>query len=113
MRLGIQDRVVQSSAIHSKGTPVQEQNIAFFCLILKGVRSLKNTYFKPRYILVVPMNKQKYEGHLRRTGLFSRLEIVEAVSRVDMYIKISQDFPGYFDAVVNTGELISYYKSDP
>uniref|UniRef100_A0A8B9T8I6 Leucine rich repeats and guanylate kinase domain containing n=1 Tax=Anas platyrhynchos TaxID=8839 RepID=A0A8B9T8I6_ANAPL len=74
-------------------------------LEIEGVRSLKNTYFKPRYILVVPMNKQKYEGHLRRTGLFSRLEILEAVSRVDMYIKISQDFPGYFDAVVNTDEL--------
>ncbi|XP_009697385.1 PREDICTED: leucine-rich repeat and guanylate kinase domain-containing protein, partial [Cariama cristata] len=74
-------------------------------LEIEGVRSLKNTYFKPRYILLVPMNKQKYEGHLRRKGLFSRPEIEEAVSRVDMYIKISQDFPGYFDAVVNTDEL--------
>ncbi|XP_010281092.1 PREDICTED: leucine-rich repeat and guanylate kinase domain-containing protein, partial [Phaethon lepturus] len=70
-----------------------------------GVRSLKNTYFKPRYILLVPMNKENYEGHLRRKGLFSRPEIEEAVSRVDMYIKISQVFPGYFDAVVNTDEL--------
>ncbi|XP_040401953.1 leucine-rich repeat and guanylate kinase domain-containing protein isoform X3 [Cygnus olor] len=74
-------------------------------LEIEGVRSLKNTYFEPRYILVVPVNKQKYEGHLRRKGLFSRPEIEEAVSRVDMYIKISQDFPGYFDAVVNTDEL--------
>ncbi|KFR15367.1 Leucine-rich repeat and guanylate kinase domain-containing protein, partial [Opisthocomus hoazin] len=60
-------------------------------LEIEGVRSLKNTYFKPRYILLVPMNKGKYEGHLRRKGF--------------MYIKISQDFPGYFDAVVNTDEL--------
>ncbi|KAM6301728.1 leucine-rich repeat and guanylate kinase domain-containing protein [Podargus strigoides] len=74
-------------------------------LEIEGVRSLKKTYFKPRYILLVPMNKEKYEGHLRRKGLFSRPEIEEAVSRVDMYIKISQDFPGYFDAVVNTDEL--------
>ncbi|NXX85025.1 LRGUK protein, partial [Urocolius indicus] len=74
-------------------------------LEIEGVRSLKNTYFKPRYILVVPMNKERYEGHLRRTGLFSRPEIEEAVSRVDTYLKISQDFPGYFDAVVNTDEL--------
>ncbi|KAM7131534.1 leucine-rich repeat and guanylate kinase domain-containing protein isoform 1-T3 [Ciconia maguari] len=74
-------------------------------LEIEGVRSLKNTYFKPRYILLVPMNKEKYEGHLRRKGLFSRPEIEEAVSRVDMYIKISQDFPEYFDAVVNTDEL--------
>ncbi|XP_035759781.1 leucine-rich repeat and guanylate kinase domain-containing protein [Egretta garzetta] len=73
-------------------------------LEIEGVRSLKNTYFKPRYILLVPMDKEKYEGHLRRKGLFSRPEIEEAVSRVDMYIKISQDFPGYFDAVINTDE---------
>ncbi|KAF1450090.1 Leucine-rich repeat and guanylate kinase domain-containing protein, partial [Pygoscelis papua] len=91
--------------VNTVSTQFQEQNVAFLCLILKGVRSLKNTYFKPRYILLVPMNKEKYEGHLRRKGLFSRPEIEEAVSRVDMYIKISQDFPGYFDAVVNTDEL--------
>ncbi|KFQ22874.1 Leucine-rich repeat and guanylate kinase domain-containing protein, partial [Mesitornis unicolor] len=74
-------------------------------LEIEGVRSLKKTYFKPRYILLVPMNKPNYEGHLRRTGLFSRPEIEEAVSRVDMYIKINEDFPGFFDAVVNTDEL--------
>ncbi|NXN15042.1 LRGUK protein, partial [Indicator maculatus] len=71
-------------------------------LEVEGVRSLKNTYFKPRYILLVPTDKEKYEGHLRRKGLFSRPEIEEAVSRVDMYLKISQDNPGFFDAVVNT-----------
>ncbi|XP_032842629.1 leucine-rich repeat and guanylate kinase domain-containing protein isoform X2 [Tyto alba] len=74
-------------------------------LEIEGVHSLKKTYFKPRYILLVPMDKEKYEGHLRRKGLFSRPEIEEAVSRVDKYIKISQDFPGYFDAVVNTDEM--------
>ncbi|NXI41393.1 LRGUK protein, partial [Galbula dea] len=74
-------------------------------LEMEGVRSLKNTYLKPRYILLVPMSKERYEGHLRRTGLFSRPEIEEAISRVDMYIQISQDFPSYFDAVVNTDEL--------
>ncbi|KAM6385118.1 leucine-rich repeat and guanylate kinase domain-containing protein [Alca torda] len=74
-------------------------------LEIEGARSLKNTYFKPRYVLLVPMNKEKYEGHLRRKGLFSRPEIEEAVSRVDMCIKLSEDFPGYFDAVVNTDEL--------
>ncbi|NXH09537.1 LRGUK protein, partial [Bucco capensis] len=74
-------------------------------LEIEGVHSLKKTYFKPRYILVVPMIKESYEGHLRRKGLFSRAQIEEAISRVDMYLQISQDFPGYFDAVVNTDEL--------
>ena len=50
------------------------------------------------------MDKQKYEGYLRRKGLFSRVEIEFAVSRVDLYIKINQIYPGYFDAVINAGQ---------
>ncbi|XP_054420606.1 leucine-rich repeat and guanylate kinase domain-containing protein [Pteronotus mesoamericanus] len=71
---------------------------------IEGVRSLKCTYFEPRYILVVPMNKKKYEKYLRRKGLFSRAEVEFAVSRVDLYIKINQEFPGYFDAVINADD---------
>ncbi|XP_040199247.1 leucine-rich repeat and guanylate kinase domain-containing protein [Rana temporaria] len=77
---------------------------------IEGVRSLKNSYFKPRYILLLPMNKEKYEGWLRRKGLFTRPEIDVAVSRVDMYIKIHQDCPGYFDAVINTDDLDEAYN---
>uniref|UniRef100_A0A8D0BRM0 Leucine rich repeats and guanylate kinase domain containing n=1 Tax=Salvator merianae TaxID=96440 RepID=A0A8D0BRM0_SALMN len=70
-------------------------------LEIEGVRSLKNSYFEPRYILLIPMNKEKYGGQLRRMGLFSRAEIDEAVHRVDMYIKVNLDFPGFFDAVIS------------
>ncbi|ELK13838.1 Leucine-rich repeat and guanylate kinase domain-containing protein [Pteropus alecto] len=77
---------------------------------IEGVRSLKHSYFEPRYILVVPMNKKKYEGHLRRKGLFSRVEIEFAVSRVDLYVKINQKFPGYFDAVINADDLDVAYQ---
>ncbi|NWV86271.1 LRGUK protein, partial [Dasyornis broadbenti] len=74
-------------------------------LEIEGVRSLKNTYFKPKYVLLVPKDKGKYEEHLRRTGLFSRPEIEQAVARVDLYLQINQDCPGYFHAVINTDEL--------
>ncbi|XP_063253205.1 leucine-rich repeat and guanylate kinase domain-containing protein isoform X2 [Prinia subflava] len=74
-------------------------------LEIEGAHSLKNTYFEPKYILLVPKDKGKYQEHLRRTGLFSRPEIEEAVSRVDMYLQINQDSPGYFDAVINTDDL--------
>ncbi|XP_076769686.1 leucine-rich repeat and guanylate kinase domain-containing protein isoform X2 [Arvicanthis niloticus] len=78
---------------------------------LEGVRSLKYSYFEPRYILVVPMDKEKYEGYLRRKGLFSRAEIEIAVSRVDLYVKVNRKFPGYFDAVINADDLdIAYQK---
>ncbi|XP_049638201.1 leucine-rich repeat and guanylate kinase domain-containing protein [Suncus etruscus] len=78
---------------------------------IEGVRSLKCSYFEPRYILVVPMNKTKYEGYLRRKGLFSRIEIEFAVSRVDLYIQINQTLPGYFDAVINADDLDIAYQN--
>ncbi|XP_056429154.1 leucine-rich repeat and guanylate kinase domain-containing protein [Hyla sarda] len=80
-------------------------------LEIEGVRSLKNSYFEPRCILLLPMNKEKYEGWLRRKGLFTRQEIDVAVSRVDMYMKIHQDHPGFFDAVINVDDLeVAYSK---
>ncbi|XP_062490250.1 leucine-rich repeat and guanylate kinase domain-containing protein isoform X2 [Pezoporus occidentalis] len=79
-------------------------------LELEGLRSLKNTYFQPRCILLVPLSKGKYEEHLRRKGLFSRSEIEEAVSRVDMYINMTEDFPGYFDATVYTASRIQLLR---
>ncbi|XP_058386221.1 leucine-rich repeat and guanylate kinase domain-containing protein isoform X1 [Diceros bicornis minor] len=78
---------------------------------IEGVRSLKCSSFEPRYILVVPMNKKKYEGYLRRKGLFSRVEIEFAVSRVDLYVKVNQKFPGYFDAVINADDLDVAYQT--
>ncbi|XP_023774583.1 leucine-rich repeat and guanylate kinase domain-containing protein isoform X2 [Cyanistes caeruleus] len=74
-------------------------------LEIEGVRSLKNTHFKPRYVLLVPRDKEKYKEHLRRTGLFSRLEIEEALSRVDVYLQINHGFPGYFHVLINTDDL--------
>ncbi|NWV15809.1 LRGUK protein, partial [Ptilonorhynchus violaceus] len=74
-------------------------------LEIEGAHSLKNTHFQPKYVLLVPKDKGKYEEHLRRTGLFSRPEIEKAVSRVDLYLQINQDFPGYFDAVINADDL--------
>ncbi|XP_075064646.1 leucine-rich repeat and guanylate kinase domain-containing protein isoform X2 [Mixophyes fleayi] len=79
-------------------------------LEIEGVRSLKNSYFQPRYILLLPMDKEKYEGWLRRKGLFTRSEIDVAVSRVDMYINIHHDSPGFFDAVINTDDLDEAYN---
>ncbi|XP_072003581.1 leucine-rich repeat and guanylate kinase domain-containing protein [Engystomops pustulosus] len=79
-------------------------------LEIEGVRSLKNSYFEPRCILLLPMNKEKYEGWLRRKGLFTRPEIDVAVSRVDMYMKIHQDHPGFFDSVINVDELDEAYS---
>ncbi|KAG9489844.1 hypothetical protein GDO78_005653 [Eleutherodactylus coqui] len=79
-------------------------------LEVEGVRSLKNSHFEPRCILLLPMNKEKYEGWLRRKGLFTRPEIDIAVSRVDMYKKIHEDHPGFFDAIINVDDLDEAYS---
>ncbi|KAM7022733.1 leucine-rich repeat and guanylate kinase domain-containing protein [Passerculus sandwichensis] len=72
---------------------------------IEGVRSLKRTHFRPRCILLVPKDKEKYGEHLRRTGLFTRPEMDEAVARVDTYLQECQDSPGFYDAIINTDEL--------
>ncbi|NXG20910.1 LRGUK protein, partial [Grallaria varia] len=74
-------------------------------LEIEGMRSLKCTYFQPRYVLVAPTDKVGYEERLRRMGLFSRVEIQEALARVDMYLQTSEELPGYFDAVINADDL--------
>ncbi|XP_075711214.1 leucine-rich repeat and guanylate kinase domain-containing protein isoform X2 [Rhinoderma darwinii] len=77
---------------------------------IEGVRSLKNSYFEPRCILLLPTNKEKYEGWLRRKGLFTRPEIDVAVCRVDMYMNLHQDHPGFFDAIINVDDLEEAYS---
>ncbi|XP_071280298.1 leucine-rich repeat and guanylate kinase domain-containing protein isoform X2 [Agelaius tricolor] len=96
-RYGLARSTLESIAREGQATCVHME--------IEGVRSLKRTHFRPRCILLVPKDKEKYREHLRRTGLFSRPEMEEAVSRVDMYLQISQDYPGYFDVVINTDDL--------
>ncbi|XP_015685189.1 leucine-rich repeat and guanylate kinase domain-containing protein-like, partial [Protobothrops mucrosquamatus] len=93
---GLSREVIESIAREGLATCVH--------LEIEGVRSLKNSYFEPRYILLIPVNKEKYGGHLRRMGLFSRPEIEEALRRVDMYTRMNQDFPGFFDAAINVDD---------
>ncbi|MBN3294552.1 LRGUK protein, partial [Polypterus senegalus] len=76
---------------------------------LEGVRSLKNTYFEPRYILLIPMDKEEYARRLRMRGLYSRSQIEIAVSRVETYITMNRDFPGYFDTVIPCDDLVEAY----
>ncbi|XP_066561246.1 leucine-rich repeat and guanylate kinase domain-containing protein [Amia ocellicauda] len=78
---------------------------------LEGVRSLKNTYFEPRYILLIPMDKEEYARRLRMRGLYSRSQIEIAVSRVDTYINMNRDYPGYFDTVIPCDDTLNAYRN--
>eukprot|EP00062_Callorhinchus_milii_P006640 gi/632947404/ref/XP_007889028.1/ PREDICTED: leucine-rich repeat and guanylate kinase domain-containing protein [Callorhinchus milii] len=76
---------------------------------LEGVRSLKKTYLEPRYILLIPLDKEEYKRRLWLRGMTHKSEIDVAISRVDTYIKMNQDHPGYFDSVINTNDLMDAY----
>lgn len=45
--------------------------------------------------------------------MLNESQINRALSKVDNYISINQEFPGYFDAVINSGKepisLLPYY----
>ncbi|XP_067915550.1 leucine-rich repeat and guanylate kinase domain-containing protein [Heterodontus francisci] len=76
---------------------------------IEGVRSLKKTYLEPRYILLIPMNKEEHKKRLQLRGLYSKSQIDYATSRVDNYISMNQNYPGYFDAVINSDDLMQAY----
>uniref|UniRef100_A0A3P8S6A1 Leucine rich repeats and guanylate kinase domain containing n=1 Tax=Amphiprion percula TaxID=161767 RepID=A0A3P8S6A1_AMPPE len=67
---------------------------------LEGVFSLKNSYFEPRYILLIPIQVEKYTGHLKKRGLYSQAQIDAAVSRIELYTNTNKQRPGFFDNII-------------
>ncbi|KAI1881959.1 hypothetical protein AGOR_G00245410 [Albula goreensis] len=78
---------------------------------LEGVRSLKLTYFEPRYILLLPMDREGYGQRLRRRGLYSQAQINFALSRVDEYVKVNKEKPGFFDNFIPCDSTMEAYKA--
>ncbi|XP_036375567.1 leucine-rich repeat and guanylate kinase domain-containing protein [Megalops cyprinoides] len=78
---------------------------------LEGVRSLKNTYFEPRYVLLIPTDREEYARRLRRRALYSRAQIDNAVSRIDAYVHVNREHPGYFDNVIPCDNPAEAYKT--
>ena len=73
-------------------------------LQLQGVLTLKNTYFEPRYVLVMPLDKEAHEKRLRDRGRYTEEEIAYTLRRADIYCKYNQDHPGFFDMMINSGK---------
>uniref|UniRef100_A0A4W5LAF5 Guanylate kinase-like domain-containing protein n=1 Tax=Hucho hucho TaxID=62062 RepID=A0A4W5LAF5_9TELE len=72
-------------------------------MIHMGVFSLKNSHFEPRYILMIPTDKEQYSMRLRTRALYTRTQIDTAVARVDTYALINRERPGFFDHVIPCG----------
>uniref|UniRef100_A0A3B4YIM3 Leucine rich repeats and guanylate kinase domain containing n=1 Tax=Seriola lalandi dorsalis TaxID=1841481 RepID=A0A3B4YIM3_SERLL len=70
---------------------------------LEGVFSLKNSYFEPRFILLIPTQVEKYKGHLKSRGLYTPAQIDMAVLRIELYANTNRQRPGFFDNVIPSG----------
>ncbi|XP_068577535.1 leucine-rich repeat and guanylate kinase domain-containing protein isoform X2 [Cebidichthys violaceus] len=78
---------------------------------LEGVLSLKNSYFEPRYILLIPTQVQKYKGHLKSRGLYSAAQIDVAMSRVELYANTNRQRMGFFDNVIPCDDWEEAYQT--
>ncbi|KAI4886169.1 hypothetical protein NFI96_033331 [Prochilodus magdalenae] len=70
---------------------------------LEGVYSLRNSYFEPRYVLLIPTSTEEYISRMKARGLYSNSQIDTAVSRIDLYVRINREQPGFFDSVIPSG----------
>ncbi|XP_029351560.1 leucine-rich repeat and guanylate kinase domain-containing protein [Echeneis naucrates] len=78
---------------------------------LEGVFSLKNSYFEPRYILLIPTQVKKYTGHLKSRDLYTKAQIDMAVSRIDLYADTNRQRPGFFDNIIPCDDWEEAYQS--
>lgn len=77
---------------------------------IEGVRTLKNTHFEPRYVLIMPFDPSVHEQKLKESGNLSTTEIQQiSKSRANMYKEINQENPGYFDMTINADKLAEAY----
>ncbi|XP_078099173.1 uncharacterized protein lrguk isoform X2 [Sander vitreus] len=78
---------------------------------LEGVFSLKNTYFEPRYILLIPIQVEKYMGHLKSHGLYTPAQIDMTKSRIELYANTNRQRLGFFDNVIPCDDWEEAYQT--
>ncbi|XP_036431459.1 leucine-rich repeat and guanylate kinase domain-containing protein [Colossoma macropomum] len=78
---------------------------------LEGVFSLKNSYFEPRYVLLIPTSTEEYISRMKARGLYSNSQINTAVSRIDLYVRINKERPGFFDSVIPSDNREEAYRA--
>ncbi|XP_062338774.1 leucine-rich repeat and guanylate kinase domain-containing protein [Osmerus eperlanus] len=78
---------------------------------LEGVFSLKNSYFEPRYVLLIPTDQERYCLRLRRRALYTQPQVEAALGRVHLYARVSREHPGFFDDVIRCDDPAEAYTS--
>ncbi|RNA08076.1 leucine-rich repeat and guanylate kinase domain-containing isoform X2, partial [Brachionus plicatilis] len=77
---------------------------------LESLLSFKQTYFEPRCVLILTLDKQVQMKRLMDQNC-SESETEVALNRTDMYANYNQDHPGFFDAVISSDDLDKGYEN--
>ena len=77
---------------------------------LEGVLTLKNTYFEPRYVLVMPLNSEDHERRLRERAIYTEEQIQKTLKKAELYVKQNQDHPGFFDMMICSDDITDAYR---
>ncbi|XP_074481637.1 leucine-rich repeat and guanylate kinase domain-containing protein isoform X2 [Sebastes fasciatus] len=78
---------------------------------LEGLLSLKNSYFEPRYILLIPTQLEKYMGHLKSRDHYTPAQIDMAISRIELYADTNRQRLGFFDNVIPCDDWEEAYQT--
>ncbi len=90
---------------------VARQGLA--CVIqmeLESLLSFKQTYFEPRCVLILTMDKLVQAQRLVNQNC-SDNECEIAISRTEWYAEYNRDHPGFFDAVIITDDINEGYEN--
>ncbi|XP_041349992.1 leucine-rich repeat and guanylate kinase domain-containing protein-like [Gigantopelta aegis] len=77
---------------------------------IEGVLTLKNTYFEPRYVLLMPLSTEAHEKRLRERGAYTESQIEFTIKRDDVYCEYNQIHPGFFDMMINSDDIQEAYR---
>lgn len=110
---------IQTHQYHGHWYGLQMQSIediareGLACVVhmeLEGVLTLKNTYFEPRYVLIMPLSPECHEKRLRERALYTESQIEDNLERAEMYQDYNRDHPGFFDMMINSDDIEESYK---
>lgn len=77
---------------------------------LESLLSFKQTYFEPRCVLILTIDKKIQMKRLFEQNC-SESESEVAINRTEMYANYNQEHPGFFDAVISSNDLDSGYEN--
>lgn len=77
---------------------------------INGIRTLRNTYFEPRYVLIIPISTETHRERMVERGVYSHPQMEYILKhQCAVYREINQEHPGFFDMVINNNKLAEAY----